>query len=156
MLRIIFELGIFSPVRSDEINMFQDNFDFKYRAGFGILGAIGFLWSIDNVNRMDNDALTRDVTRVAKVFNERPAGDRQTKYGVFGARPEGTTLVFTVEKMPSSLALEAERFLQPIAEGIACEAGPLKKIIESGATVRLETTTITGRSLEPVEVHECK
>tara|TARA_B100001179_G_scaffold121473_1_gene86795 strand:- start:657 stop:833 length:177 start_codon:yes stop_codon:yes gene_type:complete len=58
--------------------MFQDNFDFKYRAGFGILGAIGFFWSIDNVNRMDNDALTRDVTRVAKVFNERPAGDRQT------------------------------------------------------------------------------
>ena len=64
--------------------------------------------------------------------------------------------MFTVEKMPSSLALEAERFLQPIAEGIACEAGPLKKIIESGATVRLETTNITGRSFEPVEVNECK
>lgn len=113
------------------------------------------LASIQDWKDLDREQLERSVAYTARSLNEAPLDLKQTNLGTFDAKAEGTTLVITLEKIPSGNEAFDPRMVRGVMYAMVCDGDALEGLIENGARIRFEGTTNTGKVLEPVTTTEC-
>lgn len=138
--------------------MFDETLPMEIRVLLGLVGLAGAFMLADSVqewNDIDNEQLERSVAYTAQSFQDAPVDVRRTDLGVFNAAAHGTTLVMTLDKVPSGNDSFDPRMIRGFVYAMICDGEVLEGLIAKGATVRFEATTNTGKALEPVNIKEC-
>lgn len=138
--------------------MFDDTLPMEIRVLFGLVGLAGAFMLADSLqewNDIDREELERSVAYTARSLHEAPADLKQTRFGTFDAMADGTTLVITLEKIPSGNQAFDPRMVRGMMYAIVCDGDVLEGLINDGAEIRFEGTTNTGKVLKPVTTTEC-
>ncbi len=133
----------------------MSGFSLEMRIACAVLGGLGFVASLQNLADTEEDILARQVAYTARSLDEVPESQRRTSHGYLGARAEGTTLILSIDKMPTANGVYDPSFTRVAYSAYVCDNRVLNTLLDDGATIRFEATTNTGRRLEPVEIEDC-